>query len=849
MARQALIRRFVSNTVLSIFRRRSFSILEQKFHPESFHFGIERCSINSLTYINGWAFFLDSQIISVDLVPLYKGEEDIDHIVRLDKLERRDDIGEHFNNAYASLSGFRFILEDHGQQQINVEICFHSSAGQSSRIRLRLYRDPFLTPKAIFANTQIISIKNLKSATKMLFMGNWKGIRKYILEQAFSEKGEELLSLDRIAEVELSSHNNCNTVAIIVPIYNGSQYLEKLFESLHKNTVGKFKLIVINDGSSDPLVSKILNLHLKNFEDCKFIDRYENRGFVSTVNEASKYADGDFIVLNTDVVVPPNWLERLMAPLYNDARVASITPFSNSATILSFPDFPKDSEMYNGYSVKEIDEAFQKIGFAKSPDEIPTGVGFCMAINGRVWRTIGGFDEETFGLGYGEENDWCQRAIAHGYRNVIARNLFVQHDHGGSFGPKKKALLLKQNLIKLNAKHSGYDNSVKEFIAQDSLKVYRAIAKYLLDFRENNLTLIVDHNVGGGANVFREKLISDLIASNGAVALVYPANKQDKVIIELLTSVSDKNIFTVSLQNFLYVFSSVLEPKKIFFNNAYSYSDPLKIAKILGELQSRSGADFSVAYHDFYTLCPSQTLIGHDGRFCDLPAQSVCHKCIPKNIYANNPQHNAINKWRDIWGHLLRKASKITCYSNDSREHLLSIFPELSDAVVVQPHKLPAKFNKIPKVMVTGQLTIGVIGAIGYQKGSEVVKGLVDYIQKNEINAEIVVLGVLNGGKASRALRIHGRYKTEDLPDLVEKYSVDVCLMPSIWPETFSYVTEEIMTMKMPIVAFDIGAPAERVKSYHKGRLLSLSHANEYGMIFDTIKGAHMTLVNTKGKH
>ena len=56
-----------------------------------------------------------------------------------------------------------------------------------------------------------------------------------------------------------------------------------------------------------------------------------------------------------------------------------------------------------------------------------------MGINREVLQEIGNFDAKTFGKGYGEENDWCQRAIEKGYKNVHVENLFVFHNHGGSF--------------------------------------------------------------------------------------------------------------------------------------------------------------------------------------------------------------------------------------------------------------------------------------------------------------------------------------------------------------------------------------------------------------------------------
>ena len=76
---------------------------------------------------------------------------------------------------------------------------------------------------------------------------------------------------------------------------------------------------------------------------------------------------------------------------------------------------------------------------------MPTGVGFCMGMNLKAIQEVGLLDEENFGKGYGEENDWCQRAIAAGYENVHVDNLFVYHKHGGSFPSEEKQRLLKEH--------------------------------------------------------------------------------------------------------------------------------------------------------------------------------------------------------------------------------------------------------------------------------------------------------------------------------------------------------------------------------------------------------------------
>ena len=84
-----------------------------------------------------------------------------------------------------------------------------------------------------------------------------------------------------------------------------------------------------------------------------------------------------------------------------------------------------------------------------------------------------------------------------------------------------------------------------------------------------------------------------------------------------------------------------------------------------------------------------------------------------------------------------------------------------------------------------------------------------------------VVLGTLDIPFSSSRLTVTGEYKREELPDLIEAHGINMFLFPSIWPETFSYVVAEMTALRLPIVAFDLGAPAERLRSYPLARLCS----------------------------
>src|SRR5690606_6719271 len=113
-----------------------------------------------------------------------------------------------------------------------------------------------------------------------------------------------------------------------------------------------------------------------------------------------------------------------------DTTIATVTPFSNNAEICSLPGFCQANPVPD--DPEQVARAAASAGDPVYP-AIPTGVGFCMYIRRAAWTAVGAFDGDTFGRGYGEENDWCFRASALGWRHVLCDDAYVVHVGGMSF--------------------------------------------------------------------------------------------------------------------------------------------------------------------------------------------------------------------------------------------------------------------------------------------------------------------------------------------------------------------------------------------------------------------------------
>lgn len=265
-------------------------------------------------------------------------------------------------------------------------------------------------------------------------------------------------------------------VAIVVPVFNAIDDLRACIDSVRTHTPkGAYRLILIDDASSDERVGNFFK-ELAELDDpnLELLRNHQNLGFVATANRGmALFADLDVLLLNSDTLVTSGWLERMQRCAASDSRIGTITPFSNNAEICSFPLFCRDNPLSDLPPLDRIAAAFA----TRKPiyPDLPTAVGFCMYICRGLLSAIGNFDVETFGKGYGEENDFCMRASAAGFRNVLCDDAFVAHTGGRSFNEQKRALML-ENGRRLLARYPHYAELVQQFIAADPLQEIRESA-------------------------------------------------------------------------------------------------------------------------------------------------------------------------------------------------------------------------------------------------------------------------------------------------------------------------------------------------------------------------------------
>lgn len=259
-------------------------------------------------------------------------------------------------------------------------------------------------------------------------------------------------------------------VDVIIPVYRGLGETRACIESvLASSCRTAAQIIVIDDASPEPELSR----YLRGLGSAvTLLENAVNLGFVATVNRGmALHPERDVVLLNSDTVVANDWLDRLRECAWREPATASVTPFSNNATICSYPGFCADNALPQGMSVAELDALFRDTNRGASV-AIPTAVGFCMYIRRDCLQQVGLFDVALFGRGYGEENEFCLRAARRGWQHLLCADVFVYHAGGVSFAdtqPEQKHAAMKT----LTALYPDYEALIQRFVAADPPAPYR----------------------------------------------------------------------------------------------------------------------------------------------------------------------------------------------------------------------------------------------------------------------------------------------------------------------------------------------------------------------------------------
>ncbi|HZQ60327.1 MAG TPA: glycosyltransferase [Casimicrobiaceae bacterium] len=637
---------------------------------------------------------------------------------------------------------------------------------------------------------------------------------------------------------------------IVVPIYNAAADVERCVGSVLAHTTPPYRLVLIDDASPDPAVAQVLErIRAMALRHVALVRNDTNLGFIGTANRGMFLSTADVVLLNSDTVVTAGWLDALRRCAASNPSFGTITPFSNNAEICSFPRFCENNPWPEGADPEPVRAMLAHAAVPTYPD-LPTGVGFCMYVRRALIEAIGAFDP-VFGRGYGEENDFCLRAFAVGYRNVLCDDAFVLHLGGRSF-QDHKASLGRRNLDILLERHPHYERMVQDFIAADPLRPIRetALSWARAHAGDRRGILHVIHGHGGGTEHHVRALI-DASRTQYRHYLVVALEERWQVE-EHLDDASVRRFEFRREQDetwaqFVAGLCATFAIDLVHLHNISGCREGLLAAMAALRLP------YGYTVHDVNFGCPTITFLGRDGMYCGGETDPArCGACLAaQSSFAGID----IVDWRARHARLLAKASFVIAPSQWAAGALEHYFPDVpidvvphaapgvwaSDDDAWQPAGVKAGNARVVVLLPDDDVpTVAVLGAIGPDKGARRLERLVELARARDARVRFVLIGYMDrehGPWQSDDARftIGGHYRARDLPDLLDHYRAELVVFPSAGPETFSFTLSEAWAAGRPVLVPPIGALAERVAGTDAGWIWNDAQWRSEELMLDAI--------------
>lgn len=646
-----------------------------------------------------------------------------------------------------------------------------------------------------------------------------------------SDSPKVVQSVDSVVRASVSyldaySSGEILPVTVIVPIFNAYDAVAECLASVERYTDSSAQVLLINDCSTDDRIAGLLarfssvpNFHVHHNET--------NLGYTRSVNKAIAMTEGrDVVLLNSDTVVTERWLETLRYGAYSTARVATVTALSDNAGAFSSPEIGVFNPVPGHLDANQFARAVAAAGTGRFL-EVPTGNGFCLYIRRSAINEIGSFDEVKFPRGYGEENDFCMRALRRGWKNLVSDKAYVFHKRSQSF-QGEKAALMEAGALAVNRDFPEYRLLTQRFRDMEFAAV-RHRARAALAAREPALTrvLYVISTQTGGTPQTNMDLMRAMSGRHHC----------------FLLRCDSKTITFSALQGArlevreIYQLSRPIDPishrsdeyDRVVLDMLYRHSiSLLHIRHIgwhsLGLAAAAKSIGLPVIYssHDFYAVCPSLNLLDNQLQHCGgkcTPGEGTCQIALWPVASLPPVKHHFIGRWREMFGQFLDNCDHVITTAPSAASILKNIFPAIGDKLTVIPHGrdfdgfLPGALHP----SVTQKVRVLVPGNISLSKGAQLFKEIAELDGAGQF--EFHFLGDIWAGLAGVGIH-HGKYDRASFASKVREIAPHMGAIFSIWPETYCHTLTEMWSCGIPVIAFDIGAVGDRIRRSDAGWLI-----------------------------
>ena len=625
-------------------------------------------------------------------------------------------------------------------------------------------------------------------------------------------------------------------VTIVIPVYNAHDAVRQCLKSLFKQTSRDARLIVINDASPDERIQPMLEEMLAHRPNVQLVTNEQNLGYTRTINKGINLAsEDDIILLNSDTSVGPRWLQNMRIAVYRDQDIGTVTAISDNSGAFSVPKMGQANDFPVWLLPEETARTISQHSSLLYP-EAPTGSGFCIYIRRELFNDIGLFDESAFPRGYGEENDFCMRALRAGWRHIVDDQTLVYHVRSASFQGEKTALY-KPGREVVDRRYPEYKALVTHFVQSPQMDLMRYQVRRLLENvhqlpAPRPRVLFVISTKTGGTPQTNQDLMTGLGDRYHPMLLIcdskeisfYDARPSEHVLLEEIKLRSPINPTAHTSKEY----DSIVGDLLVRYGIELIHIRHIAWHSVsLARLAKRLDIPTILSFHDFYTICPTVNLLDENQTFCGGECTATEGKC-PVPIWSEyrlaNLKHHFIRTWRFNMARMFQHVDAFVTTAPSAKAMMTKIYPELEQAnFQVIPHGRdfphlqneptfilrPPKPNKPLRVLFPGN--------ISSSKGAELIVEIKKLDVDNRLEFHFL-------GRTRHFLKsvgvLHGTYTRADFDRWMQKIRPHCVGIFSIWPETYCHTLTESWASGVPVVAINKGAVGERIARHGGGWLI-----------------------------
>jgi O-antigen biosynthesis protein len=633
-------------------------------------------------------------------------------------------------------------------------------------------------------------------------------------------------------------------VDVIVPVYGAAAELRACLASLLRHTdLGRHRLLLVIDGPQETAVEEALAAVAgRPQSEIAILRQPQRQGFVASVNRGMATSERDVVLLNSDTEVTARWLEKLQEAAYSHPAIATVTPLSNHATIASLPRTAEVNLLPTGWSTERVAALVERVSHRERP-RVPTGVGVCLYIKRKALDRLGLFDERSFGLGYGEESDFCFRALANGFLNVLDDATFIYHAGQRSFGASRQERVTAGHRA-LRRRHPAYLPTVARFLREDPLRPVRdrVVAELRREERSRRPAAAprgprrIVHLVHGwppwssaGTETYARRLavrqtawrevaiyarVADPGRQRGEAKELWDEGARVRLVVNNFTqrdpfsrnALHDRRL-SADFRRFL----REEAPEILHVHHLAGHA-----ATLLGEA-ARQGIPILYQVQDWWAPCARANLLDAQRRLCPGPAPARCSACLPLTGLPLSPLLNRLlyaGRER-LTKQALARADAFVLGSRTILEsyRALGWLPPAAPVHVI-PYGIEPAPEPGRRQRPGSPLRFGVVGSLLPHKGIHLAVAAFQGVDPARATLQIwgdprispTYTAELEALR-SPAVRFEERFDENRKGEVWD--GLDVLIVPSLGLESFGLVAREALAAGVPVLASRRGALAE----------------------------------------